>query len=131
MLRAEARAERLCAPDFAHMTGLGITIQERRFEHLVCHFVPTYSNWETGMVCCPESLGSLSEGWRKAVWELGAVAAGEGEVRVDEALRKLPGGKSDGFAADRHVGLIENDGEPAADFPASESRGPMTGPELS
>ena len=44
-------------------------------EHMVYHFVLTYSNWETGTICYSESLESLSEGWRNAVWELGAVAA--------------------------------------------------------
>jgi hypothetical protein len=42
-------------------------------EHLVYHFVLTYSNWETGTICFSESFESLSEGWQNAVWELGAV----------------------------------------------------------
>jgi hypothetical protein len=49
-------------------------------EHLVYHFVLTYSNWETGTICYSESLESLSEGWQKAVWELGTVAT---EHRTD------------------------------------------------
>src|SRR5258708_2690433 len=65
---------RLCASDFTHMTGLGITLDRQTFEHLVYHFVLTYSNWETGTICYSESLESLSEGWQNAVWELGAVA---------------------------------------------------------
>ncbi len=64
---------RLCASDFTHMTQLGITLKGQTFEHLVYHFVLTYSNWETGTVCYSESLESLSEGWQNAVWELGAV----------------------------------------------------------
>ena len=71
---------RLCASDFTHMTELGITLAGRTFEHLVYHFVLTYSNWETGTICYSESLESLSEGWQNAVWELGAVAA---EHRTD------------------------------------------------
>jgi len=71
---------RLCASDFTHMTELGITLAGQTFEHLVYHFVLTYSNWETGTVCYSESLESLSEGWQNAVWELGAVAA---EHRTD------------------------------------------------
>ena len=38
---------RLCASDFTHMTELGITMGGQTFEHLVYHFVLTYSNWET------------------------------------------------------------------------------------
>src|ERR1035437_10133922 len=68
---------RLCASDFTHMTELGITIGGQTFEHLVYHFVLTYSNWETGTICYSES---LSEGWQNAVWELGAVTV---EHRTD------------------------------------------------
>lgn len=71
---------RLCASDFTHMTELGVTLAGQTFEHLVYHFVLTYSNWETGTICYSESLESLSEGWQNAVWELGAVAA---EHRTD------------------------------------------------
>ena len=71
---------RLCASDFTHMTELGITLGGQTFEHLLYHFVLTYSNWETGTICYSESLESLSEGWQNAVWELGAVAA---EHRTD------------------------------------------------
>src|SRR5450631_459250 len=40
---------RLCASDFTHMTELGITLAGQTFEHLVYHFVLTYSNWR--LVC--------------------------------------------------------------------------------
>jgi len=59
---------RLCASDFTHMTELGITLEGQVFEHLVYHFVLTYSNWEAGTICYSESLESLSEGWQNAVW---------------------------------------------------------------
>ena len=71
---------RLCASDFTHMTELEITLAGQTLEHMVYHFVLTYSNWETGTICYSESLESLSEGWQNAVWELGAVAA---EHRTD------------------------------------------------
>src|ERR1035441_3282246 len=38
---------RLCASDFTHMTELGITLEGQTLEHLVYHFVLTYSTWET------------------------------------------------------------------------------------
>src|ERR1044071_6417765 len=60
---------RLCASDFTHMTELGITIAGQTFDHLVYHFVLTYSNWETGTICYSESLESLTESWQDAVWE--------------------------------------------------------------
>ena len=71
---------RLGASDFTHMTCLGFTVSGQTLEHLVYHFVLTYSNWETGTICYSESFESLSEGWQNAVWELGAVPA---EHRTD------------------------------------------------
>lgn len=52
----------LCQSDFTNMNELGITINGCRFDHLVYHFVLTYSNWETGTVCFSESFESLSQG---------------------------------------------------------------------
>jgi hypothetical protein len=64
---------RLGASDFTHMTSLGVTIGGQPFEHLVYHFVLTYSNWESVTICFSESFESLSEGFQNAVWELGGV----------------------------------------------------------
>ena len=55
------------------MNKLGITIGGRPFDHLIYHFVLTYSNWETGSICFSESFESLSEGLQNAFWELGGV----------------------------------------------------------
>ena len=63
----------LCASDFTHMTSLGATIGGQPFDHLVYHFVLTYSNWESITICFSESFESLSEGIQNAVWELGGV----------------------------------------------------------
>ncbi len=64
---------RLCASDFSHMTPLGVRIGGRSFEHLIYHFVLTYSNWETFTICYSENFESLSEGLQNALWELGGV----------------------------------------------------------
>jgi len=64
---------RLCESDFSRMGHLGVTIQGRLFDHMIYHFVLTYSNWETGTVCFSESYESLSEGFQNALWELGGV----------------------------------------------------------
>jgi hypothetical protein len=63
----------LCASDFTSMNELGITINGSSFDHLIYHFVLTYSNWETGSVCFSESFESLSQGFQNALWQLGAV----------------------------------------------------------
>lgn len=80
---------RLCASDFTHMTELGITIQGRTLEHLVYHFVLTYSNWETGTICYSECLESLSEGWQNAVWELGAVPVAHRTDSLSSAVNNM------------------------------------------
>jgi hypothetical protein len=59
--------------DFTNMNKLGITIGGRPFDHLIYHFVLTYSNWEAGSICFSESFESLSQGLQNALWELGGV----------------------------------------------------------
>jgi hypothetical protein len=63
----------LCQSDFTSMNQLAIAINGCRFDHLVYHFVLTYSNWETGTVCFSESFESLSQGLQNALWQLGGV----------------------------------------------------------
>ena len=55
------------------MTSLEVTVGGQAFDHLVYHFVLTYSNWESITICFSESFESLSEGLQNAVWELGGV----------------------------------------------------------
>lgn len=59
--------------DFTHMNKLGIIISGVPFDHMIYHFVLTYSNWETGTICFSESFESLSQGLQNALWELGGV----------------------------------------------------------
>jgi hypothetical protein len=92
---------RLCASDFSHMTPLGVRIGGRSFEHLIYHFVLTFSNWETFTICYSESFESLSEGLQNALWELGGVpqrhrtdclsAAVANTSDVDEFTRRYQG----------------------------------------
>lgn len=63
----------LAESDFTSMQELGISIGGCRFDHLLYHFVLTYSNWETGRICYSESFESLSTGLQDALWELGGV----------------------------------------------------------
>lgn len=92
---------RLGASDFSHMTQLGVTMGGRSFEHLIYHFVLTYSNWETFTICYSESFESLSEGLQNALWELGGVphrhrtdclsAAVANTSNLDEFTRRYQG----------------------------------------
>jgi transposase len=63
----------LSSSDFTHMSELEITISGALFDHLVYHFVLTYSNWETGCICFSENFESLSRGFQNGFWELGGV----------------------------------------------------------
>lgn len=78
----------LSESDFTHMNSLGVTIQGHPFDHLIYHFVLTYSNWETGTICYSESFESLSEGLQDALWELGGVPKRHRTDRLSSAVRK-------------------------------------------
>jgi hypothetical protein len=81
-------AGQLCASDFTDMNELAITIGGQPFEHLVYHFVLTYSNWETGTICYSESYESLSEGFQNALWGLGGVPQRHRTDRLSAAVHK-------------------------------------------
>ena len=78
----------LCQSDFTSMNSLGVTIQRQPFEHLLYHFVLTYSNWEAGTICFSESFESLSEGLQNALWELGGVPERHRTDRLSAAVQK-------------------------------------------
>lgn len=61
----------LSQSDFTHVGKIGITVKGQSFEHILYHFVLTYSNWESVSVCYSESYESLSEGLQNALWNLG------------------------------------------------------------
>jgi transposase len=63
----------LSSSDFTHMGEMNIRINGVIFDHLLYHFVLTYSNWETGIVCFSENFESLSQGLQESFWELGGV----------------------------------------------------------
>ncbi|MCP4574668.1 MAG: IS21 family transposase, partial [Deltaproteobacteria bacterium] len=78
----------LAQSDFTHMNKLGVTIGGQPFDHLIYHFVLTYSNWETGSVCFSESFESLSQGMQNALWELGGVPEKHRTDRLTTAVNK-------------------------------------------
>jgi hypothetical protein len=80
------RPGELAQSDYTHMGKLGITIEKQPFDHLIYHFVLTYSNWETGSICYSESFESLSEGLQAALWELGGVPQAHQTDRLTAAV---------------------------------------------
>jgi hypothetical protein len=81
---------RLCQSDFTNVSALGITLAGQRLDHLLYHFVLTYSNWETCTVCFSESFESLCEGLQNALWELGGVPAEHQTDRLSSAVCNVP-----------------------------------------
>ena len=82
----------LCASDFTHMNELRITINHVVYEHMLYHFVLTYSNWETGTICMSESFESLSNGLQNALWELQGVPRTHLTDALTAAVKNLRGG---------------------------------------
>jgi hypothetical protein len=80
---------RLCASDFTEMASLKVTLARQPFDHMVYHFVLTYSNWESAKICFSESFESLSEGLQQAIWELGGVPQRHRTDRMSTAVNNL------------------------------------------
>ncbi len=57
--------------DFTSANKLGITLCGEPFEHLLCHCVLPYSNWQWVTACLSESLLALRRGVQSAVFRLG------------------------------------------------------------
>jgi hypothetical protein len=56
---------------------------------MLYHFVLTYSNWETAVLCYSETFESLSHGLQTALWELGGVPACHRTDRLSAAVKNL------------------------------------------
>ena len=95
----------ICASDFTRMGHLGITIQRQPFDHMIYHFVLTYSNWETGNICFSESYESLSSGLQNALWKLGGVPKRHRTDSLSSAVNNL--NKKEEFTQ-RYEGLLKH-----------------------
>ena len=97
----------LCQSDFTCMNALDITLAGQPFDHLLYHFVLTYSNWETGQVCFSESFESLSAGLQQALWMLGGVPQVHQTDQMTAALHPL---QSRDVFTDRYQALLRHYG---------------------
>ena len=68
--------------DWTHALELGITIGGQGYDHLLCHVVLPYSNWEWATRCHSESLLSLRQGLQAGLQRLGKVPA---ELQIDNS----------------------------------------------
>lgn len=84
----------LCESDYTRMNDFNITIQGQPFEHMLYHFVLTYSNWEIGKICYSESFESLAEGLDHALHYLGGVPEFHRTDRLSAAVNNLDSEKA-------------------------------------
>ena len=98
---------KLAQSDFTHMNSLNITISRIPFDHLIYHFVLTYSNWETGMICFSECFEALADGLQGALWELGGVPDAHQTDQLSTAVRNL---NSKQEFTNRYKGLLDHYG---------------------
>ena len=95
--------------DFTWATELNVTINGEPFEHMLCHPVLPYSNWEWATICYSESLLALRAGVQAALFRLGRVPTFHQTDNSTAATHDLPSGKR-GFnsaylAMMRHLGM--------------------------
>ena len=109
---------RLCASDFTHMGSLQVTVGGQSLDHLVYHFVLTYSNWEWATVCYSESFESLSEGLQNALWRLGGIPERHRTDRLSAAVNNLSERRE--FSA-RYRGLMNHLGMEAEKIQARQA----------
>jgi hypothetical protein len=77
--------------DFTCMNALTVTIGGERFDHLLCHSVLTYSNWEWGTLAHSESLLALRHGLQTTLVQLGHVPAEHWTDHSTAATHELGG----------------------------------------
>ena len=85
----EHKPGQLGESDFTWMTDLGVTIAGLPFDHMLYHYVLTWSNWEHGTICFSESFESLSAGLQNALWRCGGVPEKHRTDRLSSAVNNL------------------------------------------
>ena len=85
----EHQPGQLGASDFTWMTDLGVTIAGLPFDHMIYHYVLSWSNWEHGTLCFSESFESLSTGLQNALWRCGGVPVMHRTDRLSAAVNNL------------------------------------------
>jgi Mu transposase, C-terminal domain len=79
--------------DFTNANELEVTIGGEPFDHMLCHSVLPYSNWDWATVCHSESIASLRRGVQSALFRLGKVPEFH---QIDNSTAATHRGESDG-----------------------------------
>lgn len=91
--RQDHRPGEALQTDFTSGRRLGVTIAGEPFDHLLCHPVLPYSNWEWVTVCRSESMMALRRGVQAALFQLGRVPAYHQTDNSTAATHELQTGK--------------------------------------
>lgn len=94
--------------DFTWATELEVLINGELFEHMLCHSVLPYSNWEWATICHSESMLALRHGVQEAVFRLGYVPEWLQTDNSTSATYATPQGRAfhdDYLALTRHLGM--------------------------
>ena len=91
----EHRAGEALQTDFTWGNELEVTIAGEVFEHLLCHPVLPFSNWEWVTVCRSESMAALRRGVQAAVFRLGRRPTWHQTDNSTAATHALATGKRD------------------------------------
>lgn len=94
--------------DFTWGTELGISIAGEPFNHMLCHVVLPYSNWQWATVCRSESIAAIRGGIQAALLQLGRVPAYCQTDHSTAATHVLPDGGGRFNAA--YVALLDHYG---------------------
>jgi hypothetical protein len=94
--------------DFTSGNKLGVTIGGEPFDHLLCHPVLPYSNWESVTVCRSESMAALRRGVQVALFELERVTPYHQTDNSTAATHDLGSGKR--TFNQEYVDLVEHFG---------------------
>ncbi|MCP5020718.1 MAG: hypothetical protein GY930_02980 [bacterium] len=87
------RAGEAAQTDFTWANELNVTIAGKVFEHMLCHFVLPYSNWQWATICHSESMSSLKHGIQDAVFQPEANLSACCDSSHIGCRRLLPGGR--------------------------------------
>jgi hypothetical protein len=100
--------------DYTWCNELGVLIRGEPFPHMLFHFMLPYSRWEAVSLAFSESFESLTDGYRRAVRKLGAVAK---DHRTDNLAAAVPIGERHVFQQRWEDFLGHYDVEPSANNP--------------
>ena len=89
--------------DFTWANELAVTVAGEPFEHMLCHSVLPYSNWESATTCRSESYAALRRGFQMAVFRLGRVPEWHQTDNSTGATHDLPSGKREFNATYRRL----------------------------